>query len=54
MAEEEQQTQPAIEQAAAEQAAKEAAWEKEREELYAEIGKLSTQLAWMKKMWPPA
>jgi putative transposase len=36
-------------QAAADQAAKEAAWEKEREELYAEIGKLSTQLAWMKK-----
>ena len=31
------------------QAAKEAAWEKEREELYAEIGKLSTQLAWQKK-----
>lgn len=36
-------------QAAVEQVAKEAAWEKEREELYAEIGKLSTQLAWMKK-----
>lgn len=36
-------------QAASDQAAKEAAWEKEREELYAEIGKLSTQLAWMKK-----
>ena len=31
------------------QAAKEAAWEKEREELYAEIGKLSTQLAWLNK-----
>ncbi len=30
-------------------AAKEAAWEKEREELYAEIGKLSTQLSWLKK-----
>jgi putative transposase len=26
-----------------------ATWEKEREEFYAEIGKLSTQLAWMKK-----
>ena len=37
------------EQSATEQAAKEAAWEKEREELYAEIGKLSTQLAWLKK-----
>lgn len=36
-------------QAASDQAAKEAAWEKERDELYAEIGKLSTQLAWMKK-----
>ena len=36
-------------QATADQAAKEAAWEKEREELYAEIGKLSTQLAWIKK-----
>ncbi|GHO73275.1 hypothetical protein KSD_10460 [Ktedonobacter sp. SOSP1-85] len=36
-------------QAATDQAAKEAAWEKEREELYAEIGKLSTQLAWIKK-----
>lgn len=36
-------------QAASDQAAKEAAWEKERKELYAEIGKLSTQLAWMKK-----
>jgi len=41
-------------QAATDQAAKEVAWEKEREELYAEIGKLSTQLAWMKKMWSPA
>ncbi len=36
-------------QAAADQAAKEAAWEKEREELYAEIGKLSTQLTFLKK-----
>jgi transposase-like protein len=31
------------------QAAKEAAWEKEKEELYAEIGKLTTQLTWLKK-----
>ncbi len=38
-----------IEQSAQEQAAKEAAWEKEREELYAEIGKLTTQLTWLKK-----
>jgi hypothetical protein len=30
-------------------AAKEAAWEQEREELYAEIGRLSTQLSWLKK-----
>jgi transposase-like protein len=30
-------------------AAKEAEWEKEREELYAEIGRLSTQLSWLKK-----
>lgn len=37
------------EQPAQEQAAKEAAWEKEREELYAEIGKLTTQLTWLKK-----
>ena len=37
------------EQSAQEQAAKEAAWEKEREELYAEIGRLSTQLSWLKK-----
>jgi transposase len=29
--------------------AKEAEWEKEREELYAEIGRLSTQLSWLKK-----
>ena len=35
--------------AATDQAAKEAAWEKEREELYVEIGKLSMQLAWIKK-----
>jgi transposase-like protein len=37
------------EQSAQDLAAKEAAWEKEREELYAEIGKLSTQLSWLKK-----
>jgi len=37
------------EQSAQELATKEAAWEKEREELYAEIGKLSTQLSWLKK-----
>lgn len=36
-------------QAATEQVAKEAAWEKEREELYAEIGKLTTQLTFLKK-----
>lgn len=30
-------------------ASKEAVWEKEREELYAEIGKLTTQLNWLKK-----
>lgn len=30
-------------------AAKEAAWEQEREDLYAEIGRLSTQLGWLKK-----
>lgn len=36
-------------QAAVDQAAREAAWEKEREECDAEIGKLSTQLAWLKK-----
>jgi transposase-like protein len=37
------------EQSAQDLAAKEAAWEKEREEFYAEIGKLSTQLSWLKK-----
>lgn len=30
-------------------ASKEAAWDKEREELYAEIGKLTTQMNWLKK-----
>lgn len=33
------------------QAAKEAEWEREREGLYAEIGRLSTQLGWLKKRW---
>ena len=37
------------EKSAQEQATKEAAWETEREGLYAEIGKLSTQLTWLKK-----
>jgi transposase-like protein len=37
------------EKSAQEQVAKEAAWEAEREGLYAEIGKLSTQLAFLKK-----
>ena len=36
-------------QAAQEQAAKEAAQEKQREELYAEIGRLTTQLTWLEK-----
>ncbi|GCE13003.1 IS3 family transposase [Tengunoibacter tsumagoiensis] len=36
-------------QQAQEQTAKESAWEKERDELYAEIGRLSTQLSWLKK-----
>jgi transposase-like protein len=34
---------------AQDQAVKEAEWEKEKEGLYAEIGRLSTQLGWMKK-----
>jgi transposase-like protein len=34
---------------AAEFAEKEAAWHKEREALYAEIGKLTTQLSWLEK-----
>jgi transposase-like protein len=38
------------EQPAQELAVKEAEWEKDREELYAEIGKLSTQLSWLKKI----
>ena len=36
-------------QAVSDQASKEAAWEQEREELDAEIGKLSRQMAWLKK-----
>ena len=34
---------------AQDQATKEAEWESEREGLYAEIGRLSTQLGWLKK-----
>lgn len=42
-------------QATADQAAKEAAWEKEREELYAEIGRVEhTTGLDQKKMWAPA
>jgi len=33
------------------QAAQEAEWEKEKEGLYSEIGRLSTQLSWLKKRW---
>ena len=36
-------------QATQELAAKEAAWEKEREALYAEIGRLTTQMTWLGK-----
>ncbi len=36
-------------QAAQELAQKEAAWQQEREELYAEIGRLTTQLSWVEK-----
>jgi transposase len=36
-------------QAAQELAEKEAQWEKEREALYAEIGRLTTQLTWVEK-----
>jgi transposase-like protein len=35
--------------AAMDQAAKEAEWEKEKDGLYSEIGRLSTQLSWLKK-----
>src|SRR5689334_20719628 len=34
---------------AQDQATREAEWEKERERFYAEIGRLSTQLGWLKK-----
>ena len=33
-------------------AAKEAAHEREKQELYAEIGRLTTELTWLKKTWP--
>ena len=36
-------------QAAQDLAQKEAAWEQEREALYAEIGRLTTQLTWVEK-----
>src|SRR5579864_2570270 len=36
-------------QAAQELAEKEAEWQKEREALYAEIGRLTTQLTWLEK-----
>lgn len=36
-------------QAAQELVQKEAAWQQEREALYAEIGRLTTQLAWVEK-----
>lgn len=36
-------------QAAQELAQKEAAWQQEREDLYAEIGRLTTQLSWVEK-----
>jgi transposase-like protein len=36
-------------QTAQELAEKEAQWEKEREALYAEIGRLTTQLTWLEK-----
>ncbi len=39
-------------QSAQEQAAKDAAHAQHEEELYAEIGKLSTQLSWIKKKLP--
>ena len=37
------------EQSAQELAEKEAEWEKEREALYAEIGRLTTQVTWLEK-----
>ena len=36
-------------QSAQELAEKEAEWEKEREALYAEIGRLTTQVTWLEK-----
>lgn len=36
-------------QAAQQQAQKEAEWQQERESLYAEIGRLTTQLTWLEK-----
>jgi hypothetical protein len=36
-------------QAAQELAEKEAQWEQEREALYAEIGRLTTQVTWLEK-----
>ena len=33
-------------------ATKEAAHEREKQELYAEIGRLTTELTWLKKTWP--
>ena len=32
--------------------AKEAAHEREKQDLYAEIGRLTTELTWLKKTWP--
>jgi len=32
--------------------AKEAAHERQLKELYAEIGRLTTQISWLKKIWP--
>src|SRR5215469_7112950 len=40
---------PFSDQAAQELAEKEAEWEKEREALYAEIGRLTTQVTWLGK-----
>jgi putative transposase len=36
----------------AEQRAQKEAHEKQLQELYAQIGRLSTQMAWLKKIWP--
>jgi putative transposase len=40
-------------QAELDQTARAAAHDQQVHELYAEIGKLSTQLAWLKKSWTP-